>query len=616
METEAAPAPGRRHVTVRRALIGAVVGCAVLGGVLMVLPPGRQGPPPAPGPVARAATAVGTGTPASLPDLAALIGDREAHLRAHPGDVESWAVLGAAYVERGERTARPRYYPRAEKALRTSLRARPRGNAQALGGLARLAVARNDFRAARSWGEDAVAAAPRRWTVYPALIDAYRGLGDHKAARRARDRLVSLRSGSPVSARVGLVHRDDGRREDAAAALADSVARASTPSERAVRLLAVGELAWERGEPAESLRAYEAALRADSDEHAALAGQGRALAALGRVSEALRSYQSALAKRPLPQYALELGELYESLGMGGAARAQYDVLRERVRAEAAEGVNDELLLGRFEADHGDAATAVRRLRAEWRRHPSVAVADALGWALHRSGAHEEALGFAARATDKEHGGGVRSALYAYHRGAVERALGRTGAARRHLGEALRINPHFSPLLVPSARRALKELGEPEDGGLEEVGATDAEPEAEADDAQDAEASEASEASEDTEGAEEAGEADAEEAGSGAAGAGAAREDAPGSGGPAGTGATRPAGSSGGGADGASRGRAEARPRTGADADTDAGPVPEARPGGGSGGGAREGAGAGAEEAAPGRGAGAAPSPSGAERRPG
>ncbi|MFI1212019.1 tetratricopeptide repeat protein [Streptomyces sp. NPDC020802] len=456
--------PDRRAVVQWWVLAGALAGCVVLGGALMTMPAGQHRPPPAPGPVARAETAVGAGAPASLPDLDALIGDHEAHLRAHPGDARSWAVLGAAYVQRGERASQARYYPRAEKALRTSLKARPKGNAEALGGLAALANARHDFRTARTWGEAAVAASPKRWTAYPPLIDAYRGLGDYKAARGTLAELVRLPSGSrtakaQVLTRAGLVYRDQGRREDSAAAFSDAAALASAPAERADCLVLAGELAWERGEPAESLRAFEAALRADPGADAARAGQGRALAALGRTSGALRAYRSALAGRPLPRYALELGELYESLGRGGAAREQYEVVRARVREGATGGVDDALVLGLFEADHGDAGSAVRRLRGEWARHPSVAVADALGWALHRAGEDEEALGFATKAMDREHGGEVRVALYAYHRGVIERELGRLGAARRHLGEALRVNPVFSPLFAPLASAALEELGE-------------------------------------------------------------------------------------------------------------------------------------------------------------
>ncbi|MFD5845954.1 tetratricopeptide repeat protein [Streptomyces chartreusis] len=459
----------------RRVLLASVAGCAVLGGLLTLLPWGSGGagaPRPAPG--AQALAAVTTGVAAALPDLAVLIDERERHLRAHPGDAGSWAVLGAAYVEQGRRTSDPANYPKAEQALRRSLKARER-NAGALDGMAALANARRDFRAARNWSEAALKADRGRWSAYPQLIDAQTGLGDYKAAKKALDRLVELRKGPEVLAWAAGVYRDRGWREDAAAALSDAAAGAEAPAERAAYLERGGQLAFERGDLDEALRYFREAVRLDPDQRAALAGQGRTLAALGRTTEALNAYRAAFAKQPDPEYALELGELYESLGLEQAARVQYDSLRERVARSAEGGVDEELVLGRFEADHGDPESAVRRLRDEWRRQPGIAVADALGWALHRAGEDEEALKFARVATDRHRGGGVRSALYVYHLGMIERELEMPGAARRHLQEALRISPRFSPTRVPLAEQALRELGEP---SVEDVPDMDAGPEEE------------------------------------------------------------------------------------------------------------------------------------------
>ncbi len=439
---------------------------------MLLLPPDRPAPAPspAPGPAARAERAVTGGVPAALPDLAAFIGDREAFVRTHARDGQAWAQLGSAYVERGRRTSDAADFPRAERALRTSLRVRPAtgpGTAEGLVGMAALANARRDYRAARKWGEATLHQAPKRWTSYPPLLDAYTGLGDYKAVRRTLERMPGLRAGTAVPAalaRAAGVYRDRGWREDAQAALMDAAARATTPAEEAEWQYRAGELAWERGEPTDALRHFEAALRLDRGLGSARAGKGRALAALGRTREALLAYRTALAKQPSPQYALEMGELYDSLGRPAEARAQYAVLRAQVAREQAGGVDAELLLGRFEADHGDPGSAVRRLRAEWARQPGLEVADALGWALHRAGKGREALGWAGRATDKEHGAEVRSALYTYHRGMIERELGLTGPARRHLEEALRINPYFSPVGVPTAKEALTALGEPDPSG--------------------------------------------------------------------------------------------------------------------------------------------------------
>ncbi|MFJ5263544.1 tetratricopeptide repeat protein [Streptomyces sp. NPDC088387] len=462
IQASAFPAPRRRRFRMVGAVLAvALAGCLVAGGLWALRSsPVPKGPPPAPGPAAQARSAVTAGVPAALPDLAVLIDERETRVRTHPRDAASWAVLGTAYVEQGRRLADAAFYPTAEKALRTSLRVRPRGNAPALEGLAALSNARRDFRSGRKWAQAALKLEPRRWTTYPLLIDACTGLGDHKGAKRSLDRLDELHSGPAVRARAAGVYRDLGWREDAAAALSDAAAAAEQPAERAAWLERGGQLAWERGDREAALRHFSEAVRTDPDQRAAQAGQARALAALGRTSEALSTYRVALAKQPAPEYALELGELYESLGLGQAARVQYDLLRTQVRNAAAGGADEELVLARMETDHGNAVEAVRLLRAQWSRQPSIAVADALAWALHAAGQDKEALKLAVRATEPLHGGGVRSALYAYHRGMIERSLERYGAARRHLREALQINPYFSPLHVPLARAALARLGEP------------------------------------------------------------------------------------------------------------------------------------------------------------
>ncbi|MFF2845497.1 tetratricopeptide repeat protein [Streptomyces sp. NPDC058001] len=466
------PTPRRpvpRRPSLRRVVLASLAGSVVLGGFAVLLPRyvPRDTPPPAPGPVARAMTAAGAGVPAALPDLVALIGDREAYLRAHPRSPEAaqtWALLGAAYVERGQRTSDSAFFPKADQALRASLKVRQQRNPDALNGLAALAGARHDFTAAKKWGEEAVRLAPKRWTSYPALIDAYTGLGDVKAAGRSLETLVTLRTGTVALTQAGQVYRERGWREDAATTLSDAAALARTPAEEALCLHRAGDLAWERGDPAAALRFYDTALRADPDRHETVAARARALAALGRTQDAVRAYKTAQAKRSAPEYALELGELYESQRMDAQARTEYDRVRSRVRERAADGVEDGLLLGLFEADHGDPEVAVQGLRAEWKRVGSGRAADALAWALHRAGNDKEALEFARKAAEK----GPRTALASYHRAEIERALGDEGGARRHLDEALRTNPYFSPLLAPRARDEREALGDAPPGGPEEV----------------------------------------------------------------------------------------------------------------------------------------------------
>ncbi|MFG2717203.1 tetratricopeptide repeat protein [Streptomyces sp. NPDC048416] len=450
----------------RRAGLVALAAGTLVGGVVLLMPegPGPKAAPPAPAPAARALTAVAAGAPASVGDLTALITDRAAWVRTHPKDEASWAVLGSAYVERGVRGADPSFYPRAEGALRRSLQVRPKDNQDAEIGLAALANARHDYAAARTLAEGVRARAADRWTLYPALIEAYDGLGDLKGAAKAVEKLLELREGPAALTRAAEVYRARGWREDATVALDEAVAHATSPVQKAAALAAAGDLAWERGEPEGALARYEAALHADPGAHAALAGRARAEVALGRKADARRDYLAAVARLPRPEYVMELGELYESQGLDGDARTWFDKLRELAARDGANGVDDALVLGRFEADHGAARAAVDRLDAEWRAHPSAAAEDALGWAMYRAGETEQALAHVKKATDS----GVRDALFAYHQGVIEQELGQSGAARRHLQDALRTNPYFSPTLAPKAKEALAALGEPSDGGPKDM----------------------------------------------------------------------------------------------------------------------------------------------------
>ncbi|MFJ6700755.1 tetratricopeptide repeat protein [Streptomyces sp. NPDC091272] len=433
---------------VRRAAIASVVAAAVAGGVLVALPRSGEEQKPAARPAA--------GAPGVASSLAAL----NARVRTNPLDHGAWSALGGALVERGARGADAAFYPKAEAALKRSLAVRPaaRGNVAGMTAMAQLAHQRGDFAATKRWGESVRMQSPGSWAAYPLLIDAYGRLGDPKAAARTAEELMEKRGGATALGWTAQTYRDKGWREDAAALTSQAVALAGTPREKADELLRAAELAWERGDLSESLGFYDSALALDRRQGAAVAGRARVLAGLGRTPEAVKAYRTALALTPRPEYALELGELTEA--DGGNGEPQYGVARAQVAYDSRQGVRGNLVLGRLEADHGDADTAVELLREEWSRRHGPEVADALGWALHRAGDDEAALEYARKATKA----GVRSALFSYHRGEIERAVGDYGAARRHLEEALRVNPVFSPLWAPRAQASLTRLGDPPEGG--------------------------------------------------------------------------------------------------------------------------------------------------------
>ena len=124
------------------------------------------------------------------------------------------------------------------------------------------------------------------------------------------------------------------------------------------------------------------------------------------------------------------------------------------RLLVANGVKTDLETALFDADHGirlrAALALARTARAD---RPSIDGDDVLAWALARNGRCGEALAVSTRALRL----GTRDALHLFHRGMIERCLRQRGAACGDFSrEALALNPHFSILWAPVARKALSE----------------------------------------------------------------------------------------------------------------------------------------------------------------
>jgi tetratricopeptide (TPR) repeat protein len=402
-------------------------------------------PPAAPAPV------VAAGGGASTLDRS--IRSAQVKLGRHERDPRTWAELGTAYVEKARITANPGYYARAEGALRTSLEQQPEGNGAALTGMGALANARHDFAAARDWGERAKAVLPHTAEVYGVLTDAYTQLGDTAAATAALQRMLDLRPGVSSFTRAAYEFELHGRVADARHALDRALADAMDPADVAFCRYRLGELAFDNGDVATAARHYEAGLRAVPRDGALLQGRAKVAAARGRTEDALAGYRTLVSRLPSLEYLHEYAVLLTSADKPELAAAQYAVIEQQQRLQASSGVSDDLAASLVAADRGDAAQALRHARAEWSRRQPVFVADALAWALHLSGRDAEALVFADRAA----GTGWRNATFSYHRGMILAGLGRNAEAVTALAEALRVNPHFSPVEARTARTTLSTL---------------------------------------------------------------------------------------------------------------------------------------------------------------
>ncbi|MEW1720314.1 tetratricopeptide repeat protein [Streptomyces sp. NPDC093109] len=399
-------------------------------------------------------------------DLAQGIDSLQKHLKAQPKDATGWATLGAAYVEQARTSGDPTRYPQAEKAFTRSLKLRPADeNDIALAGRAALAAARHDFTTALSASDQALRVNPYSERALSSRVDALVELGRYKEAERAVRLADQRRPGIPVFTRYAYVAELRGDVAGARRVLLRAADSAYSTADVAYVATALGQLAWSQGQYSRALGHYATALRADPDYLPALEGRGRTYAAQGSDKRALRDLDEVVRRFPLPGQLAALGELREAGGEKEQAAENYDLVATWTRLARANGVATDLESALIEADHGDAAEALKAARAEWSRRESVHTADALGWALYASGKHREALTYAKKATAASPG--YRNASFLFHRGMIEHALGDERAARRDLRAALALNPGFSPTGARDARAALAELSGDTDKTREE-----------------------------------------------------------------------------------------------------------------------------------------------------
>src|SRR6266545_7194945 len=423
----------------------------VVGGIGLLRRVHRE-PPPAPHP---AGLALSSRPVIEAGSLSKVIANLQERLRSVPLDWRSYADLGLAYVQQARVTADPSYYPKAEAVFRRSLKLNGAGNLNALTGMGALTAARHDFSGALSWGLKATSVNPDSAEAYAVVADAQVELGRYEDEFHTSQTMIDLRPELSTYARVSYGWELQGNASNATRAMELALHAAATPTDAAWASNQLGDLYWNRGCMAEAEGWYRRAVTAAPSFVPPHAGLARVEAARGQTDRAIRDLTWVVDRYPSPEYVIALGDLYRVSGRPAEAARRYALVHAEERLLRAGGVNVDLEIALFDADHGvELANGLAAARKEWARRRSIQVADALAWELYANGRDREALRYANRALRL----GTRNALFVFHRGMIERALGRLRAARRDLSVALEINPHFSILWSERAAQVLASLG--------------------------------------------------------------------------------------------------------------------------------------------------------------
>ncbi len=371
----------------------------------------------------------------------------------NPQDGPTVTLLGLAYQQVFRETGDPSWLARAERALERAGSLVASNDVLLLTARSQLAVTQHRFREAIPLARRALRSDPASTAALGSLGDALLETGRYREAFAAFDRLAAAGPSVGAYARVAFARRLLGRPQAAIEAMELALEAGSGIREQSAwALTQYGNLLLSSGRTGDAQRAYRRALTRVPGYVHARAGLARAAVARGDLRQAAKRLQAVVDRLPIPQYAILLGEVLERDGRAAEASRAFGLVGSIERLLAAGGVRTELQTALFDLDRGiRVGDALSRARAAYRAAPSVAAADAVAWGEYRSGRCSAARAWSRKALRL----GTRDGLFLFHRGLIERCLGREARSKGFMAQAIAADPQFSVRWSSVARAAVE-----------------------------------------------------------------------------------------------------------------------------------------------------------------
>ncbi len=382
-----------------------------------------------------------------------LIDNLQARLRTAANDWQAYGQLGLAHLQKARETGDPDHYRKAENTLNRALALQP-DDYVAVSAMGMLALARHQFAESLTWGERARRLNPERTYAYGVIADAQIELGKYDEAAMTLQAMVDLRPDLSSYARISYLRELYGDTEGALEMMRLAASGGGPNAEHTAWLRTqLGNLSFNSGDLPKAESEYQYALTRLPGYVYGLAGLGRVRFAQGQMDEAIKLLTQATQTIPLPEFVILLGDLYWATGNLDAAQRQYDLLGAIQTLYEANGVDLDLEIALFNADHDrDLQATLTKAREAYARRPSVYAADVLAWVLYKTSNYGEARAYSEQALRL----GTKDALKIFHAGMIAQRLGDTATAMHYLKQALALNPHFSIRFAQEARNHLNE----------------------------------------------------------------------------------------------------------------------------------------------------------------
>ncbi len=370
------------------------------------------------------------------------ISELEFQIQQNPNSSSLYNKLGAAYLQKARESGEPSFYSKAEDYLNSSIEANPK-NFEAMYLMGTLCLAKHQFNRALGWGIRATDLNPHNAPVMGVIFDAQIELGKYDEALNTLQTMIDTRPDLSSYSRVSYYRELIGDTRGAIDAMKSAINAGAPHSENTAWCrVQLGNLYLNNGEPDKAENEYNLALIEFPKFYQALSALGRLHLIKNNKTGAIELYKMSLESNPSAEAMIALGDLYRITGQNEKAEEQYQNVRFVSTLLKESGVETDMELALFEADHNsNLDKSLKDAEESVEKNPTIKSYNTLAWIQYKTGNYSEAEKNIVQALRL----GTKEPLLYFHAGMIYQKLGQNQNANAYLDYALKINPSFSEI---------------------------------------------------------------------------------------------------------------------------------------------------------------------------
>ena len=364
-------------------------------------------------------------------------------LSSNPNNTKLLTKLGAAYIQKARESNDPEFYDLAEDVLERAID-KEEGNFLAMAELGSVYLSRHYFKEALELSQKALEINPYSAYTYGVLVDAQVELGMYDEAIESVQKMINLRPDLGSYSRVSYMRELKGDLQGAIDAMKSAITAGSPVAENTAWCrVQLGNLFYNKGDIETAEKIFQYVVKDFPNYIHGYGGLAKIKVFQKKYPEAIDLYAKALEKNSLPEYLIAIGDVLYLNDEKEKSEEQYQKVKFITTMFKEKGVDTDLELALFNADHNrqlkesleDAEESLEK------GSKSIKTYHALAWTNYKLGNFDEAeknIQLALRL-------GTKDPLMFYHAGMIYQKLGQQDKAKEFTDFALQINPYYDSL---------------------------------------------------------------------------------------------------------------------------------------------------------------------------